>query len=272
MALSDWLQGDGRAEQPAGTDPIVRAVSVDDISACLVAGMRDFQAAPIYGLFFGGVYALGGLLILWLALSYQLAFLAYPLAAGFALIGPLVAVGLYEVSRRRETGEPLSFGVVMGAIGRHGGQEMGWMALVSVFALIIWVYVAGWLYAIFFGMSGLDFGDIVDAVFTTPRGAAFFVIGSLIGAGIVLVVFSITVVSFPLILDRDTDFVTAMITSVRAVSKSPGPMIGWGIFVAFLLALALLPLFAGLVVVLPVLGHATWHLYRRLVVLAAPEA
>lgn len=263
MAMADDTGG---VTTLARIEPAVRRVTVDDVSAALAAGLRDFQTAPVLGLFFGGVYAAGGLAILMFATWFDFTFAVYPLAAGFALIGPFVAVGLYEVSRRIEAGEPLTFADVLGAVAARGGQEIGWMALVSVFALIIWIYSAGWTYAIFFGLTPLDFNELVQSVFTTARGAAFFVVGTALGAAIVLVVFAVTAVSFPLLLDRDVDFVTAMITSVKAVTASPGPMLGWGIFVAFMLLVAIVPLFLGLVVVLPVLGHATWHLYRKAVV------
>jgi uncharacterized membrane protein len=247
------------------TAPQIRVIGVPDVLEALAKGLADFRRAPIYGLVFGALYALAGLLIVGWAWRTGRTFLAYPLAAGFALIGPFVAVGLYEVSRRLETGEPLSFGTLWSAIRTNGGRELGWMALVSVFALVIWLYVAGFLYAIFFGLRPIAFVDLVAAAFTTPHGLAFLLVGSGFGAVLALAVFSLTVVSFPLLVDRDVDFVTAMITSVRAVAANLRPMLAWGVIVGGLLAIATLPFFLGLVLVLPVLGHATWHLYRATV-------
>lgn len=248
-------------------DPVVRPVTVRDIAEALAQGLRDFQKAPLYGLFFGGVYAVGGNLIIlcawWLGVSY----LAYPLAAGFALLGPFVAVGLYEVSRRIETGTPLSFSGVLGVIFAQGKREMGWMAFVTLFIFVIWMYQVRLLLALFLGLrSFASLQEFVFVVATTPEGHLFLLIGNLIGAALALLLFSISVVSFPLLLDRDLDFVTAMITSVRTVVASPGPMIGWALTITVLSLLAMLPAFLGLLVIMPVLGHTTWRLYRRIVV------
>ena len=249
----------------SGYDPVVREITVDDISAALAAGMRDFRAAPAFGLLFGALYAVGGLALVYVVAEFDLVFLAYPLAAGFAIVAPLVAVALYEVSRILERGETPTWGAVLAAVPHHGRRELGFMALVAVFGLIVWIYTAGFLYAVFFGLSPFGFGEMISAVVSTPRGIAFFVIGNAFGAIIALTLFSISVVSYPLLIDRDVDFVTAMITSIRAVLASPGPMIGWGIFIGTLLGIAILPGFLGLLIVLPVLGHATWHVYRRAV-------
>lgn len=245
--------------------PVVRAARVEDIVAAVEAGLRDFRAAPLYGLFFGLVYALAGMAVVYAATHFGLIWLAFPLAAGFALIGPFAAVGLYEVSRRRQAGEPLSWGVVLGAAIQSGKRELGWMALVSLFAFIIWMYQVRLLYAFIFGLAPLDTSDPVGALFGTQEGLLFLGIGTLWGAVLAVAVFALTVISFPLLLDRDHDFVTAMITSVKAVVASPKVMVGWGIVTALVLLLSMLPYFIGLIVTLPVLGHATWHLYSRLV-------
>jgi uncharacterized membrane protein len=248
------------------SDPQVRSVTVRDIVEALAAGLRDFQAAPLYGLAFGALYAAGGLLIVYCTVAAGVGYLAYPLAAGFALVGPFIAVGLYEVSRRRETGEPLSWSAVLGTIWAQGHRELGWMAFVTLFVFVVWMYQVRLLIALMLGLrSFTSLQEFLVVVTTTPEGWLFLVIGHLIGAALSLVLFSLTVVSFPLLLDRDVDFVTAMITSVRAVTTSPGPMIGWAAVIVLLLLVASLPGFLGLLVVLPVLGHATWHLYRRIV-------
>lgn len=263
------MMSDMTAESVATTiappDPVVREITVDDISAALAAGLRDFRAAPAFGLVFGGIYAVGGILLFLTVAELDLMFLAYPMAAGFAIIAPLVAVGLYEVSRILEAGEKPTWSAVLAAIPHHGQRELGYMALVAVFGLIVWVYAAGFLYAVFFGLQAQSFSEMVSAVVSTPRGIAFFVLGNLLGALIALALFSVSVVSYPMLLDRDVDFVTAMITSIRAVVTSPGPLVGWGIFIGTILGIAILPMFLGLFVVLPMLGHATWHLYRRVV-------
>ncbi len=250
---------------PSVAEARVRGITVDDISAALTAGLRDFRAAPAFGLIIGAIYAIGGNMLFWVAASFDFLFIAYPLAAGFALVAPFAAVGLYETSRRLENGGDVSVGALVGAVPAHARRELGYMALVTAFGLIGWIYAAGFIYALFFGLRPLDYTDIVSAVVSTPRGIAFLIAGNIVGAVMATVIFSVSVVAYPMLLDRDIDFVTAMITSIRAVFAAPLVMLGWGIFVGTMLAIAILPMFLGLVVVLPWLGHATWHLYRRAV-------
>jgi uncharacterized membrane protein len=246
-------------------DPVVRPIAAADIAEALVEGLRDFQAMPLYGLTFGALYAAGGILILLSLTALGLVYLAYPLAAGFALIGPFVAIGLYEVSRRREAGQPVSFGAIWSTI--RSRSEIGWMAFVTLFVFVFWMYQVRLLIALLLGLNA-SFGsirDFVTAVLTTNEGLLFLAIGNLDGAALSLILFSLTVVSFPLLLDREVDFVTAMVTSVRAVVASPLPMIGWAALIVLLLIVSAIPYFLGLLATLPVLGHATWHLYRRIV-------
>lgn len=246
--------------------PAIRRIGASDIVDALAKGIRDFQAYPAYGLFFGGIYMLGGWLVLAAAFVWNKSYLVYPLAAGFVLIGPFVAVGLYEVSRRRELGEALTWRAVLGAVYAQSGKEISWMAFVTLFIFMVWMYQVRLLIALFFGVSGMPAGSFPGILFTTADGLAFLAVGHVIGAVLAVVVFSITVVSFPILLDRPVDFVTAMITSVKSVVTNPVPMIGWALVVTVLLMVASLPAFIGLLVILPVLGHTTWHLYRKLVV------
>src|SRR5450756_76815 len=228
-------------------DPVVRRIAAADIAEALAQGLRDFQAAPLYGLAFGLVY------------------LAYPLAAGFALIGPFVAIGLYEVSREREAGQKPSLRGIWSMVTTRG--ELGWMAFVTLFVFVIWMYQVRLLIALLLGLNASfsSLHEFITVVLTTNEGLLFLAIGNAVGAALSLVLFSLTVVSFPLLLDRDVDVVTAMITSVRAVVTSPAPMIGWAAIIVVLMVVSALPYFLGLLVTLPVLGHATWHLYRRIV-------
>ncbi|UVO28284.1 DUF2189 domain-containing protein [Bradyrhizobium arachidis] len=246
-------------------DPVVRPIAATDIAEALVEGLRDFQALPIYGLAFGALYAAGGIGIILCLTALGMAYLAYPLAAGFALMGPFVAIGLYEVSRRRETGQPVSFGAIWSAI--RSRSEIGWMAFVALFFFVAWMYQVWLLISLLLGphASFSSLQEFVTVVLTTSEGRLFLAIGNAVGATLALILFSLTVVSFPLLLDREVDFVTAMVTSVRAVVTSPLPMIGWAAVIVMLLIVSALPYFLGLIVTLPVLGHATWHLYRRIV-------
>lgn len=251
-------------------DPVVRPIAVRDIAEALALGLRDLRAAPAYGFFFGAAYAAGGITILLVAFALGWSYLVYPMAAGFALLGPFVAVRLYEVSRRRERNEPLDWRSVLGVVFEQRKRELGWMAFVTLFFFIIWMYQVRLLLALLLGFrSFASLDEFLTVALTTPDGLLFLLIGNVIGAMLALILFSLTVVSFPLLLDRDIDFITAMITSVRAVATSPVAMIGWAATVVVVLILSSLPAFLGLVVTLPILGHTTWHLYRRLV---APPA
>ena len=247
-------------------DPVVRRVTAVDIAEALSAGLRDFQALPFYGLAFGALYAAGGIAILLCLTAFGLVYLAYPLAAGFALIGPFVAIGLYELSRRRESGQEISLRGIWATV--RSRSEIGWMAFVTLFVFVIWMYQVRLLIALLLGLhaSFSSLQEFMTVVLTTNEGLLFLAIGNAVGAVLSLILFSLTVVSFPLLLDRDVDFVTAMVTSVRAVVTSPLPMITWAGLIVMLLIVSALPYFLGLIVTLPVLGHATWHLYRRLVV------
>ena len=246
-------------------DPVVRRISVADVAEALSAGLRDFQAVPLYGLAFGALYAAGGNAILLCLTAFGMVYLAYPLAAGFALIGPFVATGLYELSRRREAGQPISLPAVWSSVISRG--EIGWMAFVTLFFFVIWMYQVRLLIALLLGLNASfsSIKEFITVVTTTNEGLLFLAIGNLDGAALSLILFSLTVVSFPLLLDREVDFVTAMVTSVRAVVTSPVPMIGWAAVIVVLLIVSAIPYFLGLLVTMPVLGHATWHLYRRIV-------
>ena len=247
---------------------VILTLSQDDLSEALNAGWRDFKTALPYSLFFGAIYTFGGMLIAGLLFATHLQFAVYPLMTGFALIAPFVAAGTYEISRRLERNEPLSWAAVL--TFRRGLQELGWMALVTTFALIVWLDLALLLYVTFFDSKFLNLAELVTAIATTPAGALFFVTGNLAGACIAFVLFALTAVACPMLIDRDVDAITAMITSVRAVRANPRQMIAWAALIAFLLAAATMCFFVGLAFVLPLLGHTTWHLYRKLVALPAP--
>ena len=209
-------------------DPVVRRIAAADIAEALGEGLRDFQAVPLYGLAFGALYAAGGIAILLCLTAFGMIYLAYPLAAGFTLLGPFVAIGLYEVSRRREAGLSVSPGAIWATVRTR--SEIGWMAFVTLFVFVIWMYQVRLLIALLLGLNA-SFGSLqefITVVLTTNEGLLFLAIGNAVGAALSLILFSLTVVSFPLLLDRDVDFVTAMITSVRAVVMSPLPMTATG--------------------------------------------
>ncbi|WP_425358800.1 DUF2189 domain-containing protein [Aquibium carbonis] len=250
--------------------PRVNALTVADLRECLMLGLSDFARAPLYGLFFGGVFAAAGIAIVLGLTAWDMPWMIYPFAIGFPLIGPFAAAGLYEVSRRLEIGRPLDRAQVLSVIWAQRRREISWMAFVMLFVFWMWMYQIRLLIALFLGrMSFSTLEKFATIVFTTQQGWIFLAVGHVVGAALSLILFSITVVSIPLLMERQIDFVTAMITSVKAVIASPGPMLGWGVFVTIAMLVACAPFFLGLLIVLPVLGHATWHIYRRAVPVAA---
>lgn len=250
--------------------PAVLPVATSDILEILASGLRDFRAAPLYGLSVGGIYTVGGWILILLLVRFDLPYLVYPLAAGFALIAPFIAAAFYAISRSLERGEPVSWGIVLGSIGHAFRSDLGWMALVTGFSLFIWMDIAALLFFGFLGLSSLSAQELLRVIFTTPMGLLFLVIGNSVGALIALAVFSFSVTSFPMLFDRDVDFVTAMITSVKVVLANKVAMTVWCATIAVLIGLSLLSGLVGLFVILPILGHASWHLYRRAVA-AAPD-
>lgn len=247
------------------SDPVVRTISVQDVKDALRLGIADFRRAPRHGLILGALCAAVGNAIIVLLYVTGMPYLAYPLGAGFALVCPFLAAGLYEVSRRLETGGSLSASEIWSTV--KGRSEIRWMGFATVFILIMWMYQVRFLMALFLGYSGMmaTLGEFLHVVLTTSQGFIFLVVGNIVGAILSTILFSISVVSFPLVLDRDVDFVTAMITSVKAVAMNPGPMAFFAAIIVASLFLSALSGFLGLLIVLPVLGHATWHLYRRVI-------
>jgi uncharacterized membrane protein len=246
--------------------PHVNKISVNDVIDALAAGLSDFRKAPVYGLCIGALFAFGGLFVILSAAALNMSYLSYPAAAGFVLIGPFAAVGLYEVSRRLETAATLSWSEILGTMWAQKGRELSWMAFVVLFIQIMWMYQVRLLLALFLGFrSFASFEEFLNTIVTTPEGLMFLAIGHVVGAVLSLILFSLTVVSFPLLLEDDRDFITAMITSVRAVVTSPIPMIGWALVVTAVLLVSIVPAFIGLIITLPILGHTTWHLYRKCV-------
>ena len=261
--MAEGTQAIAKRESSGSGWPVINALTPGDILDSVDAGIKDFRAAPKYGLFFGGFYALAGILIVALVYWADMPYLAYPLATGFALFAPFAATGLYDVSRRLERGEALSWSAVLGSVKSVSGRELAWMAIVTVFTLIIWLDIAAFLFFGFMGFGGGQSGNMLQEILTTPRGWAFLAIGNIVGAILAGIVFSYSAVSFPMLYDRNVDFVTAMVSSVKTVLKNPWPMFLWAVIIAFQLGLSLASGFLWLVLAMPVLRHTTWHVYRK---------
>jgi len=245
--------------------PDVMVVEASDLAASLGEGLADLMRAPGYALFFGGVYVVGGWLM-WAAMTSQGALWWTLLAgAGFPILAPFLACGFYEISRRLDTGTPYRPGDILGVIFRQKDRQIPSMAAVVVIFFLFWNFLAHMIFALFLGNATLTNITSSLAVFATTQGLTMLIVGTTIGAALATLLFALTVVSLPMLLDREVDFVTAMITSVHLVRQSPVVMLGWGGFIAVCLFLSMLPWFLGLFITLPLFGHASWHLYRRAV-------
>jgi uncharacterized membrane protein len=262
MAHSHVLLGAGEA--PAQLT--IRRIGLADLNDALRRGFDDFRAMPTHAMFLCAIYPVIGLVLARLAFGYSVLPLLYPLGAGFALVGPLAALGLYELSRRREAGLETSASHAFDVLRSSSAGALIALGLLLLVIFALWMAFANAIYIANFGYgSPASIGSFVQDVLTTPAGWNLIVIGNLVGLLFAILVLTISVVSFPLLLDRDVGAAVALLTSIRTVLKNPVTMAAWGLIVAALLLIGSLPFFLGLTVVVPVLGHATWHLYRRVV-------
>lgn len=246
--------------------PDVRRISMGDVQDALQLGAQDLGALRDDILFIGVVYPVAGLVLAAVAANANLLPMVFPLASGFAILGPVAAVGLYEMSRRRETGAKVTWADAFGVLASP--------ALGSILALgaVLLALFGAWLgaaYELNLAIMGPKAPPTIRAfsenLFWTREGGTLIIAGFAVGFLFAVVAFAISVVSFPLLLDRDVGVITAVRTSIAACWKNPGVMFLWGVIVAAALALGSLPALVGLIVVVPLLGHASWHLYRRLV-------
>ncbi len=243
----------------------ILAADSSDLMAVLRAGWQDLLRAPGYGFFFSLVYVLGGWgMLAALTVSGQVWWII-PASAGFPILGPFIACGFYEVSRRLEMGEPLVSREILGVIWRQRNGQIPSMAAVIVIYFLFWNFLSHVTFALFLGTATLTNITSSLDVFLTPSGLLMLGFGTAAGAVIAALFFALTVVSLPLMMDREVDFITAMLTSLRCVQASPVVMLGWGALIGVALTLGMLTGFLGLFIVLPLFGHASWHLYRRLV-------
>jgi uncharacterized membrane protein len=246
--------------------PAVRRIELADLGDVLARGLSDLGAYRADVMFLCIIYPVAGLVLAWLAFGHDMLPLVFPLASGFALIGPVAAVGLYEISRRREQGDDITWADAFGVVRAPAFGAMLVLGLLLLAIFLLWLAAADAIYLVTLGPEPpTSIGSFVRDVFTTRAGWALIVLGVAVGFLFALLVLTISVVSFPLLLDRDVGLYTAVATSVRAVVANPGPMAAWGLIVAGSLVIGSIPVLLGLIIVMPVLGHATWHLYRKVV-------
>ncbi len=255
--------------QPAGDNastPVIREIKLSDLHQALRLGWEDFKAIPSHAIILCVIYPLLGLALARTVLGYSVLPLLFPLAAGFALLGPFAALGLYELSRRRERGEEASAWDALDVVRSPSFGAMLGLGTLLLALFVTWVATAQAIYIAVFGYQGATgISDFLQRVLTTPQGWWLIGVGCGVGFLFALVALCISVVSFPMMLDRHAGAGEAMVTSLRVVAKNPVTIAAWGLIVAALLVAGSLPLFLGLAIVIPLLGHATWHLYRKVI-------
>ncbi len=246
--------------------PTVQTLTLQDLRACLRAGYQDFLETRADAIFIVLIYPIAGLLMFGFGLNRNMVPLLAPLIAGFALIGPVAAVGLYEISRKREQGSDVHWLDAFGVFRSPSFGAILALGFYLVALLLVWLMVAQSIYVQTLGPDlPTSLGAFVTQVFTTKAGWTMILFGNAVGFLFALIALAISVVSFPLLLNRKVGVPVAVVTSVRVLRHNPGVILAWGFIVAAMLVLGAIPMLLGLIVVIPVLGHATWHLYRRAV-------
>ena len=248
-------------ELAASPVPEIADVTLAELFVSIRFGIHDFRKSPAHGILFSGVYVVAGWLLVWLGAGTFFWTLAF--ALGFPLIAPFAAVGLYETSRRIEADERLEWSGILTVVWRERRRQLPWAGAILAFVFLFWSFFAHMSFALFLGRTAMTNVLTSWDVYLTPAGFSMLVFQGVIGGAVAFLTFALTVVSLPLLVDKEIDFVTAMLISVRTVARNKLVMCVWAAIIAVSLLVAMLPLFLGLLVALPVLGHATWHLYRR---------
>ena len=248
------------------TKPNVRRIGTADLIDALAKGLGDFKAMPTHIVFLCLIYPIVTLIFARAYSGHDILPLVFPLLAGYTLIGPLAATGMYELSRRREKGLDFSRSKAFHVLRRHSARSIGLLGAMLMVIYIAWLVTALNLWEKNFGtVAPVSIQEFATQVFLTADGWELMIVGSGVGFLFAVVVFSVSVVSFPMLMDRDVGVVMAVQTSIKAVLKNPVTMGMWGFIVAGFLLVGSLPFFVGLCIVLPVLGHSTWHLYRKVI-------
>ncbi|HUC63876.1 MAG TPA: DUF2189 domain-containing protein [Stellaceae bacterium] len=267
LAVGSAGQAIGETQDDVRTPLLtIRRITIADLGDVLARGLDDFRSFRTDVVFLCVLYPLLGLVLGRLAFGYGMVPLLFPLASGFALLGPFAALGLYEMSRRRELGVHSAWPDAFGVVGSPAFGKIAVLGSLLVAIFLLWLAVAQAIYFATFGLKPpASFMGFFGEVLTTGAGWALIVVGVGVGFLFAVLVLAIGTVSFPLLIDRDVTLGRAVWTSVNAFAANPVPMALWGLIVACGLVLGSIPLLLGLIVVMPVLGHATWHLYRKLV-------
>lgn len=262
--LADWI---GRLRgTPQEPMPRVRPLTLGDLGTALRLGLDDFAALRSDVVFICLLYPVIGGALAWVAFQHELLPLLFPLLSGFALIGPLAGVGLYQMSRQREAGADVSWATAFSILRSPALAPILALGVVLLGLFVGWLMAANAVYALTLGPEPpASVAAFLSAVFLTAPGWAMIVLGCGVGLVFALAALAISMVSFPLLVDRNVGLPAAIITSVRVAVASPRSTAAWGLIVATGLVLGSVPMLLGLIVVLPILGHATWHLYRRAV-------
>ncbi|MEO3415692.1 DUF2189 domain-containing protein [Roseovarius sp. CAU 1744] len=248
------------------TPPATRPIGDADIRAALSKGYDDFKAFRSDVMFLVAIYPIIGICLVVVSSNLALLPLLFPLAAGFALLGPVAAIGLYEMSRRREAGEPAGWGAALQALRAHVVGPVMALAVYLFAMFVLWILAAMLIYSVTLGPEPpVTFWRFALDVLTTGAGWTMIILGMGVGFVFAAIVLVISMVSFPMLIDRRAGVPVAVATSLQVARQSPVTVAKWGLIVAVLMALGSIPFFLGLIIVLPILGHATWHLYRAAV-------
>lgn len=244
--------------------PHVRSVDTERPWVWLAAGWRDMRAAPLASAFYGLLAVASSFVLVAGLAMMDMHYLVLPLAAGFMLVGPVLAVGMYEASRLIERGEPVTPVAVLGAYRRNAAQIAG-IGMALLVAFLAWIQMAFLLFMMFFSSAPPALDQLVDTIFFSATTIPFLLTGTAVGAVFAAGTFAISVVALPMLLDRETDSFTAMATSIAAVRRNPRTMLVWAALIALFMAAGMATAFLGLAVAFPLIGHASWHCYRDLV-------
>ncbi len=256
-------------ETPKLGVPEMGEVDFAMLREALRRGWADMKKAPGFGFVFSAVYVVLGLILAGITYATGQTYWLIFAAIGFPLVGPFAAVGLYEVSRRIEQGRAMDLYQIFGVVANQSKRQLPSICAIIIMVFLFWFFLAHMIFALFLGLSTMTNVSTSFDVYLTANGLMMLAVGSIVGALFALLLYMITVISLPLLLDREVDFVTAMITSFQTVAQNLLPMLVWAAFIAGITFVAMIPGFMGLFLVLPLLGHSTWHLYRLITLAGA---